>query len=124
MDIWNHSNCYTKSYRSVKLLILKVYELYLNLTKIELARREEKWKEQVKTVHQRFSTTLFDVSCTDPNRRKRLEIFYGVTMTRVEYDYVEDQRGLRIMYCDNYVDRQWQKMASNGRKWRKMGWFI
>ena len=67
------------------------------------------------TFHRRISSSLFDISCGQ-NRRRRQEIFYGVKMTGVEFDFLEDQRGPRKQFCDDVVDKQWKKTAERKAK--------
>ena len=47
---------------------------------------------------------LFDMSTDDPDRKKLLDIEWGVKMGQMENAYLEDQRGPRLMSCDHGVD--------------------
>ena len=52
--------------------------------------------------------TLFDISTTNKQRIEVLELT-GVKMLDKEIKFLEDQRGARVGYCDQFVDRQWSK---------------
>ena len=41
-------------------------------------------------------------------RRARIEKIYP-KMTKQEWDFLEDMKTNRKMYCDNFVDRKWLK---------------
>ena len=59
-------------------------------------------KEYVDLIHKKDK--LFDFSTDDPNRKKELELIWGVKMGVRETLYLEDQRGARKMVCDSGVD--------------------
>ena len=48
--------------------------------------------------------TLFDMATDDPERKKLLDLEWGVKMGPMENAYLEDQRGPRLMSCDHGVD--------------------
>ena len=95
--------------------ILRLHSEFGELRRIPTARRSELWKEKVLSFHRRISSSLFDIAC-DQNRRRRQEIFYGVKMTGVEFEFLEDQRGPRKQICDDVVDKQWKKTAERKAK--------
>ena len=95
--------------------ILRLHGEFGELRRIPTSRRGESWKEKVLLFHRRVSSSLFDIAC-DQNRRRRQEIFYGVKMTHVEFEFLEDQRGPRKQICDDVVDKQWKKTAERKAK--------
>ena len=95
--------------------VLRLHSEFRDIQRVPTARRGESWQERVRSFHRRISSSLFDIACGQ-NRRRRQEIFYGVKMTGVEYDFLEDQRGPRKQYCDDVVDKQWKKTAERKAK--------
>ena len=67
---------------------------------------------------------LFDVSATDPQRKKDCEEAWGVKMTAAEEQYLEDQRSSRKMECSKAVDPIWYMttMKEQRRKEREEGY--
>ncbi len=112
IDRWMHCNVYTKADRHVQGQIIKLYAEFEELKKTPYPRRTDKWKEKVQVFHDRVSASLFDIFTPDSRRLKRLELFYGVKMTVEEYQFLEDQRHDRKMFCEDQVDRQWLKTAA------------
>ena len=41
--------------------------------------------------------------------RKKLEALHGVTMMEYEWEFLNDQRKNREMYCEDFVDKKWKK---------------
>ena len=114
----NYIFCFYNEFDFVFLQIAKLYKEYTDFTATPHPRRTEKWKEKLTTFFNRISSTLFDIYTSDTRRRKRLELFYNVTMTQVERDFLEDQKNERKMFCENQVDRQWLKTQT--RREREM----
>ena len=63
-----------------------------------------------------LKSTLFDISTQDRQRTRNLEEQYGMKMTSLEYDILEDQKGLRIGYCVSFADRKWEKTTQKRQK--------
>ena len=100
-------------------MVFKLTALYTefnNLCQTRKERRNEKWKEEVGKFCSRVSTACFNISCTDPVRIKHLESFYGVKMTQMEEDFLEDQLSERKMFCTTDVDAAWVRMAERRKK--------
>ena len=68
--------------------------------------------------------TLFDMSTNDPDRKRQLDIEWGVKMGEMGKIYLKDQRDPRLMSCDHEVDpvfyRAW--MRSQRLKEREGGY--
>ena len=50
---------------------------------------------------------IFSVKKTEI--RKKLEALHGVTMMEYEWEFLNDQRKNREMYCEDFVDKKWKK---------------
>ena len=68
------------------------------------------------TFNHQLKSTLFDISTQDWQRRHNLEEQYGVKMTSLEYDFLEDQKGPWIGYCTSFVERRWKKTTQRRQK--------
>lgn len=62
---------------------------------------------------------LFDVYATDQERRKKLEIEWGVKMSDQEIIYYEDQAGERRMFCSKAVDPVWYHATMRAQRLRE-----
>ena len=68
----------------------------------------EKWKqEKLKPYIARISSQLFDISTENTDYVKKQESFFRAKMLLVEWEFLEDQRSERKMYCTSFVDKRW-----------------
>lgn len=44
-----------------------------------------------------------------------MENFHGAKMTDEEFEFLEDQRNERKMYCESFVDKKWNKVMERRR---------
>ena len=79
-------------------------------------RKTDKWKERMSTYNCQLKSTLFDILTQDRQRTRNLEEQYGVKMTSLEYDFLEDQKEPWISYCTSLVDRKWEKTTQRRQK--------
>ena len=79
-------------------------------------RKTDKWKERMSTYNYQLKSTLFDILTQDRERTRNLEEQYGVKMTSLGYDFLEDQKGPWISYCTSLVDRKWEKTTERRQK--------
>ena len=79
-------------------------------------RKTDKWKERMSTYNYQLKSTLFDILTQDRQRTRNLEEQYGVKITSLEYDFLEDQKGPQISYCTSLVDRKWEKTTQRRQK--------
>ena len=63
------------------------------------AEATKKYTELIKT-----KDHLFDMSTEDGERKRQLDLIWGMKMGMREKLYLEDQRGPRQMVCDSGVD--------------------
>ncbi|XP_041372580.1 uncharacterized protein LOC121385857 [Gigantopelta aegis] len=105
IEHWMFCNIYTQRMKAVTQSIEKLYKEFIRNVQTRVERRNEQWK----IYNQRVKVTLFDISAKDERRRKILERETGIKMLEIEEKFLNDQRGPRIGYCDDFVDRQWSK---------------
>ena len=98
-----HDTVYCKSKASIIKAIGALYKTYegKKFAKQGLMNRTVA-QEYVKLI--KTKDDLFDVSTDDPDRRKQLELVWGVKMGVRDKLYLDDQRGARKMACDSGVD--------------------
>ena len=68
------------------------------------------------TYNHQLKSTLFDISIQERQLLPNLEEQYGVKMTSLEYDFLEDQKGPRIGYCTSFVYTKWEKTTQRRQK--------
>ena len=99
-----HDTIFCKSSSSIVKAVGALYKIYSEGKVYAKAGRmnlsiAQQYVELIKTKDQ-----LFDVSTDDPERKKHLELSWGVKMGVREKLYLEDQKGARQMACDSGVD--------------------
>ena len=107
IEHWKFCNIHTLSVNAVCTRVENLYTEFSNNISTRNERRTPKWAERMKEYNSR-TNTLFDISTTNKQRIEALELT-GVKMLEREREFLEDQRGDRIGYCDQFVDRQWSK---------------
>ena len=112
---WVYCNVYTVKVSNIVVRVEKLYGDFLKLLKVHSSRRTSFWSEKA-TEFNRSSNLLFDIFCDDSFARKKLENEHGVSMTKEDFAFLEDQRTSRIGYCSSFTDRQWQKTIDRKRK--------
>ena len=68
------------------------------------------------TYNHQLKSTLFDISTQDRQRTRNFEEQHGMKMTSLEYEFLEDQKGLQIGYCASFVDRKWEKTTQKRQR--------
>ena len=117
VEHWHFCNVYTIGERRiVKKKICGVYNEFKNNCQTRTNRKTDNWKERMSMYNHQLKSTLFDISTQDRQRTHNLEEQYGMKMTSLEYDILEDQKGLRIGYCVSFVDRKWEKTTQKRQK--------
>ena len=111
---WVFCNIYTTRLRHIQTKILKLYADFISLLQTRKSRRNANYEIKVADFNKQCQG-LFDIFCEHAHRRKHLENEYGVKMSQHEWDFLEDQRNMRLMYCDNFVDRKWEKTMQRRR---------
>ena len=99
-----HDTIFCKSNASIRKSIGAIHKIFIQGKMFAKAGRMGRTlaKEYVDLIHKKDK--LFDFSTDDPNRKKELELIWGVKMGVRETLYLEDQRGARKMVCDSGVD--------------------
>ena len=111
IDHWTFCNIYTFTHTNVASKVLKLYKEFMNNHQTRKERRTESWETRMKEYVHHVKTSLFDISTEDDTRRKNLEKEYGVKMSDIEINFLEDQKTIRVGYCDNFVDRKWERQV-------------
>ena len=96
-------NIYTFQRPYINKEILALYDHYSALKKTSIQKQTPAWKENKL---QPFLTSIkecLDISSKNEKALKKLEKVYGVKMTKVEDQFLEDQLGTRL--CTTEVDR-------------------
>ena len=106
---WYHDTVACKSYPTIIREVEKLRATFMN-GKRRFALGE---KHQNETIVKKFmelvkvKNNLFDIYQEDKEKRKLVEIEWGVTMSDNEFIYYEDQRTDRKMECSKGVDPVW-----------------
>lgn len=99
---------YPKQEKQIVKDILSLCTEFNTMVRTRQERRSEKWKqEKVEPYVERISTTMFNISTKNSEFLKKQEHFYDAKMSQVEWDFLEDQRTGRKMYCTSFVDKRW-----------------
>lgn len=112
---WLFCNIYTIHTRHIKKHILKIYGDFTNLIQTRKQRQNDAYRSRVEAFNLQ-AEKLFDIFCDDSGVRKKLEQRHGVKMGDMEWQFLEDQRTERKMYCEDVVDRMWEKAMERRRK--------
>ena len=107
-DHWLFCNIYTMRPRHIEKHILQLYKQFNNLIQTRSSRRNEAYLKRVEDFNNE-SMKLFDVFCQDEETRKKLEAQYEVKMDVDGWEYLNDERGACMMFCENFVDKKWEK---------------
>ena len=105
---WVFCNIYTVTVRVIRKKILNVYSEFQRLHQTRKNRRNERYDNEVRLFNTK-AETLFDIFCEKTEIRKKLEALHGVTMMEDEWEFLNDQRKNREMYCEDFVDKKWKK---------------
>ena len=111
IDHWILQNIYTIQKVHVTKKITKLYEEYSALLNTSKQRRTPAWKDNKLSPFLTKLSSCFDIFCKDPEALKKLEVLHGVKMSKVDYDFLADQQGPRLMFCTTEVDKNWAKTA-------------
>ena len=109
---------------SLSTIVRKVDDLRKQVTEGK-KRAGEKGKEGQKVVieyKKLFDTKnmLFDVYAVKPDRQKALEEEWGVQMSEREYQYYEDQKTVRKMFCAKGVDPVWYQTIMKAQRVKEL----
>ena len=99
-----HDTVYCKSLRMITKDIQKMWTTYQEGKKVAKAGRLTLNKAKAYVELTKDKDLLFDVSTDDIERANILAVEWGVKMGQREKIYLEDQKGPRLMSCDNGVD--------------------
>ena len=107
-DHWLYCNIYTITKNNIYNKILKLYKTFqTNIHRPDI-KKSEHWKVQMEDFNLEMDK-LFDIFCENEIARKRQEQEFGIKMTDLEWSFLDDMRNARIGYCEDQVDRSWQK---------------
>ena len=99
-----HDTIYCKSYANIIKQLEMVWSNFKEGKKMARKGRTNLTKAKAYIELIKKKDQLFDVYSEDIERRKTLEVEWGVKMGERERLYLEDQRGPRLMSCDHGVD--------------------
>lgn len=108
-----HDTVYCKSISMITKEIRKMWTTFQEGKRLAKAGRLTLTKAKDYVQLTKDKDILFDVSTSDIEKGKILAVEWGVKMGEREKIYLEDQRGARLMSCDNGIDpvfyRAWMK---------------
>ena len=107
-DHWLYCNIYTIDKRYIAKKILELYTRFLLNIKRPASKQSDTWKSQMGGYNAEMEK-LFDIFCEDECARKRKEQEFAIKMADMEWEFLEDMRKARIGFCEDQVDRKWQK---------------
>ena len=114
---WIWCNVYPKHMKNVIKMVENCWEEFRKMVKYPKARQTEKWNlEKAHPYLDKINTTLLDISTNDPGYIKKQEVLYGVKMTQLERDFLQDQIGPQLMFCETFVDKKWVSMDNRRKK--------
>ena len=117
LEHWVHCTVYPKHRQQILQDVLNLYSEFNNMVRVRKERRTEIWKqEKMEPYVERISNSIFDISTHNSNFLKKQESFYGAKMSQVEWDFLEDQKLNRKMYCTSFVDEKWKAGAERRKK--------
>ena len=104
-DHWIWSNCYPKKLKNVQT---QVENLYGELRDIQYLSNPKQKEQRLAPFLSRIQKRGMDIGTKDSAFLAKLEVDYGVKMTKEDYQYQHDQvKGPRKMYCQSFADKQW-----------------
>ena len=83
--------------------------------KVPASKQKDNWKVKM-TKYNNEMTELFDIYCRDATARGKRETETGVTMSEKEFEFYEDMKSERKMFCDSFVDKRWERQIEYSRK--------
>lgn len=105
---WIYCNIYTIHNDHITKRILVLYHRFcLNLRR-PTSKQSDTWKAQM-VEYNTSMDTLFDIFCEDDKARKKKEDEFDIKMADMEWNFLDDMRNARIGYCEDQVDRKWQR---------------
>ena len=69
----------------------------------------------MKIFNERVSITLFNIYSQDPNRQNLIENEFNIKMNKPETDFLEDQLGKRVGFCEDFMDNKWEQNAKRSK---------
>ena len=108
MQQWEYCTVYTVNIKYIKKRVIKLYNDFQNNIHTRKNRRNDNWKLKMVKYNEKMRCHC-DIYCTNDDARKTREEEVGVEMGEDEYWFLEDMCTERKQFCDDFVDRQWQK---------------
>ena len=112
---WRYCTVYTIQIQHIKKHVLTLYKKFNFFNQTRERDRNDNWKKRVIQFNIDM-TQLFDIFCSNDHARLAQEKEFGVAMGEAEHLFLEDMRTERKQYCDEYVDRLWQKAKEKEEK--------
>ncbi|XP_006016034.1 uncharacterized protein LOC102388811 [Alligator sinensis] len=112
---WLFCNLHTIATKTIKKVILKMYEEFTKLYQTRKQRQNHAFMQRADKFNM-SSEQLFDIFCTDAVIRNKLEECTGIKMTATEWKFLEDQRSERKMYYEDVADTNELKAMERRRK--------
>ena len=109
---WEFCTIYTIKLCHVQTKIKKLYETFKANSNTRSERKNEAWKNKM-DLYNKEMELLLDISTSDENKRMKREEETEVKMGPDEFLFLENMRGPRNMYCEDFVDRVWQKQMQD-----------
>ena len=117
VEHWVWCNLYQQNLQRVCQHIEKLFTTFQGLHRTSKSKQTDKWVEKRVVPFQEKASLGFDISTKDETFKKKCESLYGVKMTAQEELFLVDQtKGERKMYCENFVDKRWQAQVDRKNK--------
>lgn len=107
-DHWLFCNVYTIREQYIANKIEALYTRFLTNLNRPQSKRSEKWKKDMEE-YNRDMEKLFDIFCENKLARESQEKIFGVKMGDEEWQFLHSMRNDRKSYCEDQVDRKWER---------------
>ena len=104
IDLWVNCNVYTKSVYRVGTMIQNMMNQFGQILRYDKSKIKNPGFVKKKNQLVSGLDAVFDIFCESNTQRKALEKRYGLSMTKNDYDFYEDQKGPRLGKCLNVVE--------------------
>ncbi|KAI8509055.1 hypothetical protein Bbelb_129030 [Branchiostoma belcheri] len=107
-DHWLFCNIYTIGEPYIASRIEALYTRFLTNINRPQSKRSEKWKSDMNE-YNASNEKLFDIFCENKLARQSQETRFGVKMGEEEWQFLHSMRNDRKGYCEEQVDRKWER---------------
>ena len=105
---WEFCTVYTIAFHHIKAKIISDYKEFRTNYQYREKKKTPPWKSRMVKYNHKMNK-LFDIFCHNETARKAREEEVGVSMGDAEFSFLEDMRTDRKQYCDDFIDKLWQR---------------